>query len=110
MSANNSTRNADGYVPFDTDPTLADALASKSPGDECEVEMTIQILSKDQNGMSFNIKPGTLTVEGYEREQPADSDDNSSGGAVETPPAQPPGSLGTAPVVTAMRLVKKGSK
>jgi hypothetical protein len=97
-------RNQDIYLDFVTDPSLAAAFNDYNPGDKCTFEVTIEIKSKDMKGLSGTIEPGSVTPEGYEREEP----NNDSG--VTTPAPQPPGSFATAPVTVAMNLRKKNGK
>lgn len=95
-------RNSTIYLDFTQNPSLADALASSNVGDKCKIEVEVEIISKDLKGLAGSIAPGDAVPDGYEAEEPKDTD-------VDTTPApQPPGSFATAPVTVAMNLRKKG--
>lgn len=95
-------RNSKIYLDFTQNPSLSDALADKNVGDKCTAEVTFEIISKDLKGIDASIAPGDVTPEGYEAEEPKDTN-------VDTTPAPPPpGSFATAPVTVAMNLRKKG--
>lgn len=104
------TKNQDIYLDFQTNPSLAQALADANPGDEIKMELTVMVKSKDDKGLSGTIEPGSVVPDGYE----PDPDDKEDGGSPDDDDTtanapQPPGSLATPPVVSAMNLRKKGT-
>lgn len=99
-----SERNDSAFLDFKTNPSLADALGDVNVGDEFEAKVTFCLISKDSKGLSCSIEK--IIPDGFEEEEPDEID--SAGTAPDT--AQPPGYLGPAPVVTAMKLKRKGDK
>lgn len=105
----NVQRNDDAFFSYAKNPDLQTALADKQVGDTCKLELEVEIISRDSKGISANIVENSVTPEGYEMEDTPDDMPISS-----TSPSanQPPGYLGptqSPPVITAMRLKKKGS-
>lgn len=96
-------RNQDIYFAFDTNPSLADSLADKNPGDVFEVTLKVQVKSKDDKGLSGTIEPDSVVPEGYEPEEETEDSITDT-----TPPPQPPGSLVVPPITQVMNLRKKG--
>ncbi len=103
-----SERNDDIFIDFKKNPEVASALNDKNAGDECDLELTIEIISKDSKGISAKIQPGSIVPEGYVQEE----DDDQPISSTQASANQPPGYLGpeVPAVVSAMRLKKKGSR
>lgn len=104
MSVTNENTNAEAFLSFKTNPSLADAINDVNVGDEFSAEVKFTLISKDSKGAACQISE--IVPAGYELEEPSDNDQPTTNPGS----TQPPGYLGSSqPVVTAMRLKKKGS-
>lgn len=97
-------RNQSIFLDFTSNASLAQALADKNPGDKVTLEMVVTVKTKDDQGMTGDIDPGTVVPEGFEPEEPeqGETTDPTAGADMQgTVPSMPP-------VMVAMGLKKKG--